>query len=91
MQRAPVFVFEDAREGRKFVAWMIDNFEKIKEQAEATSSIAKLKDIDPYTSNKFVFLRFNYTTGDAAGQNMVGRATFAACSWIIDQLRKRKD
>jgi hydroxymethylglutaryl-CoA reductase (NADPH) len=29
-------------------------------------------------------LRFNYTTGDAAGQNMVGRATFAACSWIID-------
>jgi hydroxymethylglutaryl-CoA reductase (NADPH) len=84
MQRAPVFVFEDAREGRKFVSWVIENFEKIKEEAEATSSVAKLKDIDPYTSNKFVYLRFNYTTGDAAGQNMVGRATFAACSWIID-------
>lgn len=84
MQRAPVFVFEDAREGRKFITWMNDNFEKIKEEAEVTSSIAKLKDVDPYTSNKFVFVRFNYTTGDAAGQNMVGRATFAACSWIID-------
>lgn len=84
MQRAPVFVFEDAREGRKFVSWVSDNIEKIRDEAEATSSVAKLKDIDPYTANKFVYLRFNYRTGDAAGQNMVGRATFAACSWIID-------
>ncbi len=90
MQRAPVFVFEDAREGRKFVSWILNNFAQIKEEAEATSSIAKLKDIDPYTSNKFVYLRFNYTTGDAAGQNMVGRATFAACSWIIDVYEKEK-
>ncbi|NNE98292.1 MAG: hydroxymethylglutaryl-CoA reductase [Pyrinomonadaceae bacterium] len=90
MQRAPVFVFEDAREGRKFVTWIIENFSKIKEQAEATSSVAKLKDIDHYTSNKFVYLRFNYTTGDAAGQNMVGRATFAACSWIIDVYEEDK-
>ena len=90
MQRAPVFVFEDARAGRRFVSWIVENFEKIKEQAEATSSIAKLKDIDPYTANKFVYLRFNYTTGDAAGQNMVGRATFAACSWIIDVYEQDK-
>ncbi|MCW5961921.1 MAG: hydroxymethylglutaryl-CoA reductase [Pyrinomonadaceae bacterium] len=90
MQRAPVFVFEDARAGRKFVSWIIENFQKIKEEAEATSSVAKLKDIDPYTSNKFVYLRFNYTTGDAAGQNMVGRATFAACSWIIDVYEKQQ-
>ncbi len=90
MQRAPVFVFEDAREGRRFVSWIIDNFDKIKEEAEATSSVAKLKDIDPYTSNKFVFLRFNFTTGDAAGQNMVGRATFAACGWIIDSYAEDK-
>ena len=84
MQRAPVFVFEDAREGRKFVTWIRENHDKIKEEAEATSSVAKLKEIDIYTSNKFVYARFNYQTGDAAGQNMVGRATFAACSWIID-------
>jgi hydroxymethylglutaryl-CoA reductase (NADPH) len=37
-------------------------------------------------SNKFAYLRFNFTTGDAAGQNMVGRATFAACSWILEQV-----
>ena len=84
MQRAPVFVFEDARAGRDFVKWVDENFAKLKEEAEATSRVAKLQYIDPYLANKFVYLRFNFTTGDAAGQNMVGRATFAACSWILD-------
>jgi hydroxymethylglutaryl-CoA reductase (NADPH) len=84
MQRAPVFVFEDARASRDFVGWINDNLDEIREQAEATSSIAKLQYIDPYLASKFTFLRFNYSTGDAAGQNMVGRATFAACSWILD-------
>ncbi len=85
MQRAPVFVFDDARQGRDFVEWVHQNHERIAAEAEATSSVAKLKYIDHYLANKFVYLRFNYHTGDAAGQNMVGRATFAACSWILDQ------
>jgi hydroxymethylglutaryl-CoA reductase (NADPH) len=84
MQRAPVFVFDNARDGRDFVAWVDEHIGKIREEAEATSSVAKLTYIDRYLSNKLVFLRFNYTTGDAAGQNMVGRATFAACSWILE-------
>ncbi len=85
MQRAPVFVFSDAREAREFVAWVDANIDDIRDRAEATSSVAKLEYIDPYLASKFAYLRFNFTTGDAAGQNMVGRATFAACSWIIDQ------
>ncbi|MDZ7359687.1 MAG: hydroxymethylglutaryl-CoA reductase [candidate division KSB1 bacterium] len=84
MQRAPVFVFTDARAAREFVKWVETNMAKIREEAEATSSVARLQYIDPYLASKFVFLRFNFTTGDAAGQNMVGRATFAACSWILD-------
>jgi len=87
MQRAPVFVFEDARESRDFVQWVQKNFAKIAEQAESTSSIAKLKYIDPFLASRFAYLRFNFTTGDAAGQNMVGRATFAACSWILDHYK----
>ena len=84
MQRAPVFVFADARAARDFVKWVDAKMDKIREEAEATSSVAKLQYVDPYLASKFVFLRFNFSTGDAAGQNMVGRATFAACSWIID-------
>ncbi len=84
MQRAPVFVFKDARGARDFRNWIHDHMVEIRREAEATSSVARLQYIDTYLSNKFAYLRFNYFTGDAAGQNMVGRATFAACSWIID-------
>lgn len=82
MQRAPVFVFEDARGARDFKIWVDENFEKIKEMCESTTRFGKLTDIEQFHSNKFIFLRFNYTTGDAAGQNMVGRATFVGCEWI---------
>ncbi len=85
MQRAPVFVLANARACRDFVSWVEANLESIRQKAEATSSVAKLQYIDPYVANKFVYLRFNYSTGDAAGQNMVGRATLAACSWILEQ------
>lgn len=84
MQRAPVFIFDNARQARDFADWVQENFTPIQEQAESTSSVAKLLYIDPYLSNRFAYLRFNYSTGDAAGQNMVGRATFRACGWIID-------
>jgi hydroxymethylglutaryl-CoA reductase (NADPH) len=87
MQRAPVFVFDDARGARDFGRWVADNLEQIRPQAESTSRVAKLQYIDTYLSNKFAFLRFNFSTGDAAGQNMVGRATFAACSWILEQYK----
>lgn len=84
MQRAPVFIFASAREARDFKLWCDENIEAIREHAEATSSVAKLIYIDTYLAGKFAYLRFNYHTGDAAGQNMVGRATFAACSWILE-------
>ena len=86
MQRAPVFIFDSAREARDFRGWVGENMDEIRRAAEATSSVAKLLDIDIFLSNKFAYLRFNYATGDAAGQNMVGRATFAACSWMLDNI-----
>ncbi len=90
MQRAPVFVFADARGAREFVRWVNEHFDDIAQRAEATSSVAKLQYIDSYLANKFAYLRFNFSTGDAAGQNMVGRATFAACSWILDTYQAHK-
>lgn len=84
MQRAPVFVFDSAREARAFRDWVDGHTHEIRSAAEATSRVAKLLFIETVLSNKFAYLRFNYATGDAAGQNMVGRATFAACNWLKD-------
>jgi hydroxymethylglutaryl-CoA reductase (NADPH) len=82
MQRAPVFVFKSAREARDFGGWIKENFAAIKERAETTTSTGRLRDIQQFPASRFLYLRFNYTTGDAAGQNMVGKATKAACDWI---------
>lgn len=83
MQRAPVFVFGNAQEARDFGRWVETNFAKLKKVAEETSNFAKLMDIDQYVVSRVIYLRFNFTTGDAAGQNMVGKATLNACQWVI--------
>lgn len=85
MQRAPCFVFRDSREARDFSLWLADHFEDIKAQAEATTSVGKLLEIEQYVFHNFVNARFNFSTGDAAGQNMTGRATYVACEWISSQ------
>jgi len=86
MQRAPVFIFDNARDARAFRDWVDAHMAEVREAAESTSKIARLLYVDTFLVNKFAYLRFNFATGDAAGQNMVGRATFAACSWILDQI-----
>lgn len=82
MQRAPTFIFNNARDARDFQLWLRANFDTIKAQAESTTSVGKLLEIENYHFHNLVSCRFDYSTGDAAGQNMTSRATFFACEWI---------
>jgi len=75
--------FDDAASARRFADWVVASTEDIRVVAEATDPFIHLKYIDYYLAAKFAYLRFNFTTGDAAGMNMVGKATFAACNWIL--------
>jgi hydroxymethylglutaryl-CoA reductase (NADPH) len=85
MQRAPIFLFENARLARDFGKWVEAHFEEIKAEAETTTRSGKLRNIEQYSMGKMRWLRFNYTTGDAAGQNMVTKATHKACQWMLTQ------
>jgi hydroxymethylglutaryl-CoA reductase (NADPH) len=85
MQRAPCFIFESAREARAFGDWLEDHFDEIKAVAESTTRSGRLLDIEQYSASRMLYTRFNYTTGDAAGQNLTGKATQAACRWIVEQ------
>jgi hydroxymethylglutaryl-CoA reductase (NADPH) len=82
MQRAPAFVFPSAREARAFGEWLDQHFDEVRQVAEATTRAGRLRDIEKYSASRILFTRFNYTTGDAAGQNLTGKATQAACRWI---------
>ena len=82
MQRAPVFIFEDALAAREFGSWVKENEAEIRAVAEATTRSGKLTYIGQYQVGPLLYLRVNYTTGDAAGQNMTAKATLAACEWM---------
>ena len=82
IQRAPAFLFADALEARDFGLWLDERFDDIRSAAEATTRTGKLVRIERYPVGNLMHTRFCYTTGDAAGQNMTGKATYFACEWI---------
>jgi hydroxymethylglutaryl-CoA reductase (NADPH) len=82
MQRAPVFLFDDALQAREFGRWVDDHVDGIRATAESTTRSGRLTYIGQHQIGPLRYLRVNYTTGDAAGQNMTGKATLAACEWI---------
>ncbi|WP_411964044.1 hydroxymethylglutaryl-CoA reductase (NADPH) [Haloferax sp. YSMS24] len=82
MTRAPVFRVADVAEAEALVSWTRDNFEKLKEAAEETTSHGELLDVTPYVVGNSVYLRFRYDTKDAMGMNMATIATEAACGVV---------
>ena len=82
VSRAPGFAFRNLREAGLFIAWVLSQFETFRQVAEATTRHGKLIDMKPTLEGNHVYLNFEFTTGDAAGQNMVTLAVEAICAYI---------
>ena len=80
-----VFIFDDACRRVNSAAGS-KRLRPIKAAAEATTR-RQAHPHRPVPVGPLPYLRFNYSTGDAAGQNMVGKATLAACEWIKANIR----
>lgn len=87
MQRAPVFIFETLSGAIDFAKWIETVPENLKAEAEMSSNHLKYQSVETYQAGNNVFLRFNFFTGDAAGQNMVNKATFQICQWILESFK----
>ncbi len=83
--RAPCFMFESMVQAGKFLAWLLPSIDDLQGVVQQTTSHGKLIDVKTSVVGKEVYLNFEYTTGDAGGQNMVTIATQKICEWIIDQ------
>ncbi|MEM1026624.1 MAG: hydroxymethylglutaryl-CoA reductase [Planctomycetota bacterium] len=81
--RAPAFAFETLTDAGRFVAWLTAQIDSVRGAAEATTRHGKLEDVRLSLQGSDVYVMFEFTTGEAAGQNMVTIATDAACRWII--------
>ena len=82
VSRAPIFKFKTVSEIKPFVEWVYKNYEQIKKESEASTRFGKLTKIEHYVLQTNVILDFIYTTGNAAGQNMVSLATSNGCEFI---------
>lgn len=82
--RTPAFIFHNMLEAGMFIDWIAHNVEALKTAAETTTRHGKLITIEPFMDSDIVFLICRYTTGDAAGQNMVTVATEALCAYIAE-------
>jgi hydroxymethylglutaryl-CoA reductase (NADPH) len=83
VSRAPGFAFRDLKEVGAFVGWAVQQMDEFRARAEATTRHGKLKDVRVAIEGNHVYLIFEYTTGDAAGQNMVTIATESVCDYIL--------
>jgi hydroxymethylglutaryl-CoA reductase (NADPH) len=59
--------------------------EALAKVAAGTSRFARLKDIHFEVVGHLVYIRFEFSTGDAAGHNMATRAAEALLDWILKQ------
>ncbi|MFK7910506.1 MAG: hydroxymethylglutaryl-CoA reductase [Akkermansiaceae bacterium] len=85
LNRSPAFAFDSMRTAGQFVAWSMDSFEAFQKTANATTGHGKLVDVGTTLEGNHVYLNFEFTTGDASGQNMVTIATQAVCDFIREK------
>jgi hydroxymethylglutaryl-CoA reductase (NADPH) len=82
INRNSVFSFSKLNDCEIFIGWIKDNYDILKTIAESTTSHGKLINIEPLVDGHNVYVNFEYTTGNAAGQNMITIATEAAYTYI---------
>jgi hydroxymethylglutaryl-CoA reductase (NADPH) len=81
--RVPGFILDSLLEAAKFVAWLNANFEALKDVASTTTRCGRLQEMHATIDGNRVYVHFEFTTKDAAGQNMVTFATEAVCEHVI--------
>ena len=83
VSRAPGFVFKNLSQAVLFVKWALSRVEEFKRLTAATSRYCKLTNITPSIEGNHVYLKFEFFTEDASGQNMVTIASDAICNYIF--------
>jgi hydroxymethylglutaryl-CoA reductase (NADPH) len=85
VSRSPAFAFRNLADAGKFVAWVLERVDRFKEIAKSTTRHGELLDIGVTFEGNHVYLTFEFSTGDASGQNMVTLATQAVCDAILEE------
>ena len=86
VQRSPSFKFASFGECGTFLIWVLAHRDEFHDVIATVSSHTRLEDIRPNMDGDQISLVFEFTTGDAAGQNMVTICTEAICRYIVERI-----
>jgi len=85
VQRSPSFSFRTFAEVGLFLIWVMENAGEFQGIISGISSHARLEDIKSNIDGNRITLVLDFSTGDAAGQNMVTICTDALCRHIVER------
>lgn len=85
MIRAPQYEFASIDAAIEFTQWINNKFSTLSSLVKDKSNYAKLLEIDSKVFGRTVHLRFVYSTGNAAGQNMTTFCTSYLCQFINEK------
>lgn len=83
--RSPVIKCPSVKEAISIKKYCEDCFYLIQTIFNSTSNYAKLQNIKSTIVGKYIYLRFECTTGDAMGMNMIGKGTEACVKKILEE------
>lgn len=84
VQRSPIFKFNNLPDLGLFLVWILKEVETLKTIPAKVSNYAKLVECRPNIEGNQLILTLEYTTGDAAGQNMVTICSEEVCKYIVE-------
>jgi hydroxymethylglutaryl-CoA reductase (NADPH) len=87
--RAPCFEFASLPQAAEFARWLPSRVPALQEITAGTSRFCRLLSATAAIVGNTVYVLFEFSTGDAAGQNMVTLATQAVCANLIAHMPTR--
>lgn len=82
LQRTPVWKFASLVQVGQFIHWLLQQMDTLKAIVKDNSRFAVLEELKLNMEGNHVLTLFEYTCGEAAGQNMVTICTEAICQYI---------
>jgi len=86
----PLFAFSELEQAVELARALPALFPQLAEAAAATTAHGRLVRVEPRVIGREVLVTCVFSTGDASGMNMVGRATHAVCELLVERFRPRR-
>jgi hydroxymethylglutaryl-CoA reductase len=89
LSRAPVFIFRTVNDALQFYYCMPTLKHLFDASSDETSRYTRLIEVTPHIIGRTVYVKFQYTCGDTARQNMVIIATQRACQDFLHSISSK--